>query len=111
MDLISFIAKWAAKNLNGPMAVLLIISNAWWIWFVLRLRKEGKATIKEFVDALELREKAVNDEKDARRKEALDLQSKGYESIGKLAQLMDRIEDLLKRLEGAMVNCMKHGQG
>ncbi len=108
MDLISLIAEWAGKNLNGPMAVLLIVSNAWWIWFVLRLRKEHKATNKEFVDALVEKEKAVNDEKDARRKEALNLQGKSYESISSLVTLMDKVEAALVRVDGSMVGCMKN---
>ena len=110
MDLIAHIAKWAGEQLNGPMAALLIISNAWWIWFVLRLRKEAKATNKELVDTIVKKEEAINAEKDARREEALNLQSKGYESIQKLVQLMDRVEDALGRVEKVMIGCMKHAR-
>lgn len=107
MDLISFIASWAGKNLNGPMAVLLIVSNAWWIWFVLRLRKEGKATTKEFVEALVKKEEAINNEKDARREEALTLQSKGYESIQALTLLIEKVENALTRIDQVIASYLK----
>lgn len=108
MSIISQIAKWALENLNGPMAALLVSSNAWWIWFVLRLRKETKAANGEFIATIVEKEKSINAEKDARREEALNLQSKGYESISKLVTLMDRVEGALVRVEKTMVRCMRN---
>ena len=105
-DLLPSIWEWGKEN--GPFAAMLVLSNAFWVWFLLRLRKEGKATYKELSALVGEKEDALAAEKDARREEALSLQAKGYESISKLVQLMDRVEEVLKRVESSMLVCLRN---
>lgn len=88
---------------QGPWAVACV--GLVWVW--LRTRKEAKESVDCLVKELGVVRDALQREKDERREEALELQAKSAESLAKLAVLMDRVEEHLKRTEAVLTECQR----
>lgn len=79
---------------QGPWAVVCLALG--WLW--LRTRKEAMSSIKELSGLVAEKEGEIRGIEEARRKEALELQAKSYETISQLVQLMDKVREVLDRV-------------
>ena len=101
------LSVWEYVKSAGTWAVIAFLSNGLWIWLFIRIRKESKETYDELSGIIGEKEKALQDEKDARREEALQLQGASYESLAKLVTLMEKNDETLKKIDGTMLGCIK----
>lgn len=101
------LSVWEYVQAAGTWAVISFLSNGLWLWLMIRLRKETKEQYDELSGIIGEKEKALQDEKDARREEALKLQAASYESLARLVTLMERTDEALRKIEGTMLGCLK----
>jgi biopolymer transport protein ExbB/TolQ len=99
---------WEYAKSQGPgwvvaffaiLAVLAVIRE------YSRREKFWQEREKTLVAALELKDSALDSEKDARREEALKLQQSVYETMGKLHDTIRNVEEALKKVNDRMGEC------
>ncbi len=87
---------YVSQNGNAPLAVVCFVL----CWVIVRLRGEWKVDRADIIKALKESDEEVKSEKDARREEALKLQSESSTAVSQVSAALQRIESI-------MVNCVR----